>query len=93
MTKHDRSSLRVLGSVGEPINPRAWQWLFEVVGERRCPVIDTWWQTEVRFVEVSPLGSLLVTCCLSLVALSVRPLLAHVHLRVALTAAVTTFIQ
>ncbi|KAK9835057.1 hypothetical protein WJX81_007577 [Elliptochloris bilobata] len=53
--KHDRSSLRVLGSVGEPINPRAWRWLFEVVGERRCPVIDTWWQTETGTVMISPL--------------------------------------
>ncbi|KAL4458768.1 hypothetical protein ABPG75_013633 [Micractinium tetrahymenae] len=44
--KHDRSSLRVLGSVGEPINPEAWRWYHEVVGEGRCPIVDTWWQTE-----------------------------------------------
>ncbi|MEO1731650.1 MAG: AMP-binding protein, partial [Pseudomonadota bacterium] len=44
--KYDRSSLRLLGSVGEPINPEAWRWYFEVVGEGRCPIIDTWWQTE-----------------------------------------------
>jgi len=44
--KHDRSSLRILGTVGEPINPEAWRWYYEVVGESRCPVVDTWWQTE-----------------------------------------------
>eukprot|EP01063_Lacrimia_lanifica_P026437 TRINITY_DN3562_c0_g1_i3.p1 TRINITY_DN3562_c0_g1~~TRINITY_DN3562_c0_g1_i3.p1 ORF type:complete len:669 (+),score=314.98 TRINITY_DN3562_c0_g1_i3:66-2072(+) len=46
VTKHDRSTLRLLGSVGEPINPEAWKWYFEVVGEQRCPIVDTWWQTE-----------------------------------------------
>lgn len=46
VTAHDRSSLRLLGSVGEPINPEAWRWYHEVVGEGRCPIIDTWWQTE-----------------------------------------------
>ena len=44
--KHDRSSLRLLGSVGEPINPEAWRWYHDVVGEGRCPIVDTWWQTE-----------------------------------------------
>ena len=46
VTSRDRSSLRLLGSVGEPINPEAWRWYFEVVGEKRCPIVDTWWQTE-----------------------------------------------
>ncbi len=46
VTSRDRSSLRLLGSVGEPINPEAWRWYFDVVGEQRCPIIDTWWQTE-----------------------------------------------
>jgi acetyl-CoA synthetase len=46
VTSRDRSSLRLLGSVGEPINPEAWRWYFEVVGEKHCPIIDTWWQTE-----------------------------------------------
>ena len=46
VTSRSRASLRLLGSVGEPINPEAWRWYFEVVGEGRCPVIDTWWQTE-----------------------------------------------
>ena len=44
--RHDRSSLRILGTVGEPINPEAWRWYYEVVGEARCPIVDTWWQTE-----------------------------------------------
>ena len=46
VTSRDRSSLRLLGSVGEPINPEAWRWYFDVVGEGRCPIVDTWWQTE-----------------------------------------------
>ena len=46
VTSRDRSSLRLLGSVGEPINPEAWRWYFETVGEGRCPIVDTWWQTE-----------------------------------------------
>ncbi|MGF1552812.1 MAG: acetate--CoA ligase [Paracoccaceae bacterium] len=44
--KHDLSSLRILGTVGEPINPEAWRWYYEVVGQKRCPIVDTWWQTE-----------------------------------------------
>jgi len=50
-----RTSLRILGSVGEPINPEAWQWYFDVVGERRCPIVDTWWQTETGGILISPL--------------------------------------
>ncbi|MEM7701176.1 MAG: acetate--CoA ligase [Pseudomonadota bacterium] len=46
VTSRDRSSLRLLGTVGEPINPEAWRWYFDVVGEGRCPIVDTWWQTE-----------------------------------------------
>jgi acetyl-CoA synthetase len=46
VTAHDRSSLRVLGTVGEPINPAAWHWYNEVVGEKRCAIVDTYWQTE-----------------------------------------------
>jgi acetyl-CoA synthetase len=53
--KYDRSSLRVLGSVGEPINPEAWRWYYEEVGESRCPVVDTWWQTETGGIMISPL--------------------------------------
>ena len=51
----DRSSLRLLGSVGEPINPEAWNWYFNVVGEGRCPIVDTWWQTETGGILISPL--------------------------------------
>ncbi|TWC40270.1 acetyl-coenzyme A synthetase [Pseudomonas sp. SJZ079] len=50
-----RSSLRLLGSVGEPINPEAWEWYFNVVGDRRCPIVDTWWQTETGAILITPL--------------------------------------
>ena len=50
-----RSSLRILGSVGEPINPEAWEWYYNVVGERRCPIVDTWWQTETGGIMIAPL--------------------------------------
>jgi len=50
-----RSSLRLLGSVGEPINPEAWEWYYHVVGEERCPVVDTWWQTETGGIMITPL--------------------------------------
>lgn len=49
-----RKTLRILGSVGEPINPEAWRWYYEVVGERRCPIMDTWWQTETGGILISP---------------------------------------
>lgn len=55
VTKTDRSSLRILGSVGEPINPEAWEWYYRVVGEERCPVVDTWWQTETGGIMISPI--------------------------------------
>ena len=51
---HDLSSLRLLGSVGEPINPEAWLWFFEAVGGKRCPVVDTWWQTETGMPVIAP---------------------------------------
>ena len=51
----DRSSLRLLGSVGEPINPEAWEWYYNVVGEGRCPIVDTWWQTETGGIMITPL--------------------------------------
>ena len=53
--KHDLSSLRLLGTVGEPINPEAWMWYHEVIGKRRCPIVDTWWQTETGCIMISPL--------------------------------------
>jgi acetyl-CoA synthetase len=53
--QHDLSSLRLLGTVGEPINPRAWEWYHEVIGGGRCPVVDTWWQTETGGIMITPL--------------------------------------
>ena len=53
--KHDLSSLRVLGSVGEPINPEAWLWYYRLVGKERCPIVDTWWQTETGGILITPL--------------------------------------
>ena len=55
VTRTSRKSLRVLGSVGEPINPEAWEWYYDVVGEKRCPVVDTWWQTETGGIMITPL--------------------------------------
>ncbi len=52
--KYDRSSLRVLGTVGEPINPEAWEWYYHVVGEGRCAIVDTWWQTETGGIMITP---------------------------------------
>ncbi|MBB3276129.1 MULTISPECIES: acetate--CoA ligase [unclassified Pseudoxanthomonas] len=54
--KTSRSSLRLLGSVGEPINPEAWRWYYDVVGDGRCPIVDTWWQTETGGIMISPLA-------------------------------------
>jgi acetyl-CoA synthetase len=53
--KHDLSSIRILGSVGEPINPEAWMWYYNVIGKGRCPVVDTWWQTETGGILITPL--------------------------------------
>ena len=58
---HDLSSLRVLGTVGEPINPKAWLWYHLVVGRERCPIVDTWWQTETGQIMISPLPGLTET--------------------------------
>jgi acetyl-CoA synthetase len=55
VTRTDRSSLRLLGSVGEPINPEAWEWYYNVVGGGRCPIVDTWWQTETGGHMITPL--------------------------------------
>jgi len=59
--KHSLSSLRLLGSVGEPINPEAWMWYREVIGHGRCPIIDTWWQTETGAAMISPLPGAIAT--------------------------------
>ncbi|MDH4555541.1 acetate--CoA ligase [Pseudomonas sp. BN417] len=53
--KTSRTSLRLLGSVGEPINPEAWEWYYNVVGDKRCPIVDTWWQTETGSILITPL--------------------------------------
>ena len=55
VNKTSRSSLRILGSVGEPINPEAWEWYYRVVGDSRCPIVDTWWQTETGGILITPL--------------------------------------
>jgi acetyl-CoA synthetase len=59
--KHDLSSLRVLGSVGEPINPEAWVWYHENIGGGRCPIVDTWWQTETGMILITPLPGVTTT--------------------------------
>ena len=56
--RHDLSSLRLLGSVGEPINPEAWRWYYRVIGQERCPIMDTWWQTETGHFMITPVPSL-----------------------------------
>src|SRR5690349_15404572 len=59
--KHDLSRLRLLGSVGEPINPEAWMWYHEHIGGKRCPIVDTWWQTETGAIAISPLPGVTAT--------------------------------
>jgi acetyl-CoA synthetase len=59
--KYDLSSLRLLGSVGEPINPEAWMWYHKVIGAERCPIVDTWWQTETGAIMISPLPGITET--------------------------------
>jgi acetyl-CoA synthetase len=61
LERHDLSSLRLLGSVGEPINPEAWMWYREHVGGGRCPIVDTWWQTETGMIMITPLPGLTTT--------------------------------
>ena len=59
--KHRLTSLRLLGSVGEPINPEAWMWYREVIGQNRCPIVDTWWQTETGHIMISPIPGAIAT--------------------------------
>jgi acetyl-CoA synthetase len=61
VAKHDLSSLRLLGTVGEPINPEAWMWYYKTIGGGRCPVVDTWWQTETGAIMISPLPGAIPT--------------------------------
>ncbi|MFC1733237.1 acetate--CoA ligase, partial [candidate division KSB1 bacterium] len=58
VTKHDLSSLRLLGTVGEPINPEAWRWYYKIVGKKKLPIMDTWWQTETGMFMITPLPSM-----------------------------------
>ena len=59
--KHDLSTLRILGSVGEAINPEAWKWYYRVIGKERLPIIDTWWQTETGGFMISPASGIELT--------------------------------
>jgi acetyl-CoA synthetase len=59
--KHDMSSLRLLGTVGEPINPEAWMWYQDVIGHKRCPIVDTWWQTETGMIMITPIPGAIAT--------------------------------
>ncbi len=59
--KYDLSSIRLLGTVGEPINPEAWMWYHEVIGKQRCPIVDTWWQTETGAIMISPVPGVTAT--------------------------------
>jgi acetyl-CoA synthetase len=79
--KSSRASLRLLGTVGEPINPEAWRWYHEVVGERRCPIVDTWWQTETGGILITPLPGTgpAKPGCASLPFFGVRPALVDAH--------------
>jgi acetyl-CoA synthetase len=61
VSKYDRSSLKVLGTVGEPINEEAWRWYHDIVGEGRCPIVDTWWQTETGGIMITPLAGITPT--------------------------------
>ncbi len=61
VNKHDLSKLRLLGTVGEPINPKAWLWYYVVVGGERCPIVDTWWQTETGAIMITPLPGIVAT--------------------------------
>jgi acetyl-CoA synthetase len=60
--KHDLSSLRLLGTVGEPINPEAWVWYYKVIGKQKCPIVDTWWQTETGAIMIAPLPGATAAC-------------------------------
>jgi acetyl-CoA synthetase len=75
---HDLSSLRLLGTVGEPINPEAWMWYRRVIGNERCPIVDTWWQTETGAMMMTPLPGAIATkpgsCCVPFFGVSAKVL-------------------
>ncbi|AKA22443.1 acetate--CoA ligase [Pseudomonas chlororaphis] len=81
LQRTSRSSLRLLGSVGEPINPEAWEWYFNAVGEQRCPIVDTWWQTETGGIMLSPLvsASRIKPGCATRPMFGVQPVLLDEH--------------
>jgi acetyl-CoA synthetase len=84
VSRYDRSSLRVLGTVGEPINPDAWRWYWDVVGEGRCNIVDTWWQTETGGICISPIAPATPTKpgSATLPLPGVQPLLMDEHARI-----------
>jgi acetyl-CoA synthetase len=77
VTGTSRKSLRLLGTVGEPINPEAWEWYYHIVGEEKCPIVDTWWQTETGGIMISPLpgATALKPGCATLPFFGVKPVL------------------
>ena len=77
--KHDRSSVRILGTVGEPINPEIWEWYHDVVGEKRCDIVDTWWQTETGGILISPIPGVTPTKpgSATLPFFGVQPVIVH----------------
>ncbi|MCB2255747.1 acetate--CoA ligase [Pseudomonas chlororaphis] len=81
LQRTSRNSLRLLGSVGEPINPEAWEWYFNAVGEQRCPIVDTWWQTETGGIMLSPLvsASRIKPGCATRPMFGVQPVLLDEH--------------
>jgi acetyl-CoA synthetase len=84
VSRYDRSSLRVLGTVGEPINPDAWRWYHQVVGEGRCNIVDTWWQTETGGICISPIAPATATKpgSATLPLPGIQPLLMDEHARI-----------
>jgi acetyl-CoA synthetase len=77
VTKHDLSSIKVLGTVGEPINEEAWRWYHDTIGKGRCPIVDTWWQTETGGIMITPLAGITPTkpCLATLPLPGVQPIL------------------
>jgi len=59
--RHQLHSLRLLGTVGEPINPEAWMWYYRTIGQKRCPIVDTWWQTETGAIMITPVPGVVAT--------------------------------
>lgn len=77
--KHDLSSLRLLGTVGEPINPEAWMWYYEIIGKKKCPIVDTWWQTETGAAMIAPFPGIMPTKpgCATLPFFGIEPIILN----------------